>query len=383
MSTIPSIATRFTERLGIRHPFACAGMAFAGLTPDLAIAVSKAGGIGAIGVGFTPPHVLREYIRAVKVATPSPFNVNCITCFDNDAQVEVCAEEGVPIVSWHWGHPSDENRRILRDAGVSSWEQVGSVDDAKRAVDDGAEVVIAQGYEAGGHNYQGLAGQPGLPTFVLLPTLVDAVGSQAMVLGSGGISDGRGVAAALALGADAVWVGTRMVATTEASVHDEHKRRIVAAKGEDTVFSSIFGPEWPHFNPMRLQRNRVVTSTPTAWPRCRWNAADSNSSGRWCSTASRRRCASSTSSCPRRRSPSIPATPPTSLSFPSRLARSFVPTKMPSNSRVIIGFSPMVVKSSFLFGAPKGRPADVPSTWPARWNVKAIPDAVTSTAETM
>ena len=93
---------------------------------------------------------------------------------------------------------------------------------------------------------------------MLLPTLVDAVGSQAMVLGSGGISDGRGVAAALALGADAVWVGTRLVATPEANVHDEHKRRIVAAKGEDTVFSSIFGPEWPHFNPMRLQRNRVV-----------------------------------------------------------------------------------------------------------------------------
>src|SRR5262249_41662460 len=137
-------------------------------------------------------------------------------------------------------------------------EQVGSVDGAARARDDGAEVVIAQGYEAGGHNFQGVSGMPGLPTFVLLPTLLDAVGNDVMVLGSGGISDGRGVAAALALGADAVWVGTRMVATTEASVHDEHKRRIVAAKGEETVFSSIFGPEWPHFNPMRLQRNRVV-----------------------------------------------------------------------------------------------------------------------------
>jgi NAD(P)H-dependent flavin oxidoreductase YrpB (nitropropane dioxygenase family) len=175
MPIIPSIATRFTQRFGVRHPFACAGLAFAGMTPDLAIAVSKAGGIGAIGVGFTPPQVLREYIRAVKAATSSPFNVNCITCFDNDAQVKVCAEEGVPIVSWHWGHPSEENRRILREAGVSYWEQVGSVDDAKRAVDGGAEVVIAQGYEAGGHNYQGLAGQPGLPTFVLPPTLVDAV----------------------------------------------------------------------------------------------------------------------------------------------------------------------------------------------------------------
>ena len=119
--------------------------------------------------------------------------------------------------------------------------QVGSVDDATRAVDGGAEVVIAQGSEAGGHNYQGVAGKQGLPTFVLLPTLVDAVGSQAMVLGSGGISDGRGVAAALALGADACG-GHAHVATTEASVHDEHKRRIVAAKGEDTVFSSTSGP---------------------------------------------------------------------------------------------------------------------------------------------
>jgi NAD(P)H-dependent flavin oxidoreductase YrpB (nitropropane dioxygenase family) len=258
MSITPSIETRFTLRFGVRHPFACAGMAFAGLTPDLAIAVSKAGGIGAVGVGFTPPDLLRAYIRVIRTATGAPFNINFITCFDNDAQVKVCAEEAVPIVSWHWGHPSDGNRRILREAGVSYWEQVGSVADAKRAVDAGADVVIAQGYEAGGHNYQGRADQPGLPTFVLLPTIVDAVGGQAIVLGSGGISDGRGVAAALALGADAVWVGTRMVATTEASVHDEHKRRIVAAQGEDTVFSSIFGPEWPHFNPMRLQRNRVV-----------------------------------------------------------------------------------------------------------------------------
>lgn len=254
----PSIVTRFTTRYGVQHPFACAGMAFAGLTPDLAIAVCQAGGIGALGVGFTPPELLREYIRTIRNATSAPFNINFITCFDNDAQVKVCAEEGVPIVSWHWGHPSESNRKLLKASGVSYWEQVGSVDDAKRAVDAGAEVIIAQGYEAGGHNYQGLPDKAGLPTFVLLPSMVDAVGRDALVLAAGGVSDGRGVAAALALGADAVWVGTRMVATLESAVHDEHKRRIVAAKGEDTVFSSIFGPEWPHFNPMRLQRNRVV-----------------------------------------------------------------------------------------------------------------------------
>jgi NAD(P)H-dependent flavin oxidoreductase YrpB (nitropropane dioxygenase family) len=253
-----SIATRFTQRYGVRHPFACAGMAFAGMTPDLAIAVCKAGGIGALGVGFTPPELLREYIRTIRAATDAPFNVNFITCFDNDAQVRVCAEERVPIVSWHWGHPSATNLAVLREAGVSYWEQVGTVEDALRAVDAGAELVVAQGYEAGGHNYQGLANSPGMPTFVLLPTIIDAVAGRTMVLGAGGISDGRGVVAALALGADAVWVGTRMVATVEAAVHDEHKRRIVSAKGEDTVFSSIFGPEMPFFNPMRLQKNSVV-----------------------------------------------------------------------------------------------------------------------------
>lgn len=259
MAPTTSIVTRFTQRYSVRHPFACAGMAFAGMTPDLTIAVCKAGGIGALGVGFTPPELLREYIRTIRAATDAPFNVNFITCFDNDAQVKVCAEERVPIVSWHWGHPSATNLALLREAGVAYWAQVGSADDALRAVDAGAELIVAQGYEAGGHNYQGLPNGPGLPTFVLLPTIVDAVGGRAMVLGAGGISDGRGVAAALALGADAVWVGTRMVATVESAVHNEHKRRIVSAKGEDTVFCSIFGPEWPHFNPMRLQKNRVVT----------------------------------------------------------------------------------------------------------------------------
>jgi enoyl-[acyl-carrier protein] reductase II len=91
----------------------------------------------------------------------------------------------------------------------------------------------------------------------LVPTVIDAV-APSLVLAAGGITDGRGAAAALALGADGVWVGSRMVATCEAAVHPEHKRRIVAASGEQTVRSSIFGPEWPHFNPMRVIRNRVV-----------------------------------------------------------------------------------------------------------------------------
>jgi NAD(P)H-dependent flavin oxidoreductase YrpB (nitropropane dioxygenase family) len=157
----------------------------------------------------------------------------------------------VPVASFHWGHPSPEHLRLLLDAGVSVWEQVGAVEAAKKAVGDGVEVIVAQGWEAGGHNYGGL------PTMVLVPEILDAV-SPALVLASGGIVDGRGVAGALALGADGVWVGTRLVATSEAAVHSEHKRRLVEGRGEQTVRSSIFGPEWPHFNPMRVLRNRVV-----------------------------------------------------------------------------------------------------------------------------
>jgi enoyl-[acyl-carrier protein] reductase II len=247
------LSTRLTARFGSRYPFACAGMAFAGGTADLAAAVSNAGGIGAVGAGLTPAEPLRQIIHEVRTRCGDrPFHINLITFFGNDEQVKVCAEERVPIVSFHWGHPPAHQTALLREAGVSVWEQVGSAAAARQAVDDGVEVVVAQGWEAGGHNYGGL------PTFVLVPTIVDAVAGRAMVLAAGGVTDGRQVAAALCLGADGVWVGTRLVATAEAQVHPEHHRRLVAATGEDTVRSSIFGPEWPGFNPMRLQRNRVV-----------------------------------------------------------------------------------------------------------------------------
>ncbi|MCP2341393.1 NAD(P)H-dependent flavin oxidoreductase [Actinomadura rupiterrae] len=182
----------------------------------------------------------------------APFNLNLINHFDNTEQVGVCVEERVPIVSFHWGHPPSDQVGRLREAGVSVWEQVGSAAAARAAVEDGAEVVVVQGWEAGGHNYGGL------PTMVGVPAVVDAVGDRVPVLAAGGITDGRQVAAALCLGADGVWVGTRLVASAEAQVHPEHHRRLVAARGEDTVLTSIFGPERPDFNPMRVQRDRVV-----------------------------------------------------------------------------------------------------------------------------
>ncbi|MFI6058339.1 NAD(P)H-dependent flavin oxidoreductase [Streptomyces sp. NPDC051286] len=248
------LSTRFTEKFAVAYPFAGAGMAFAGGTPDLAAAVTAGGGIGAVGAALLPTDELRRIIADLRQRVGAgPFNINLISYFDTAEQVRICAEEQVPIVSFHWGHPPADQVKLLRAAGVSVWEQVGSVEAAERAVDDGVEVVVNQGWEAGGHNFGGL------PTMVGLPAVVDAVGDRALVLAAGGITDGRQVAAALCLGADGVWVGTRLVASAEANVHPEHHRRLIAARGDETVLTSIFGPEWPELNPMRVQRDRVVT----------------------------------------------------------------------------------------------------------------------------
>ncbi len=249
---MPRLTTRFTERYAVDHPFVLAGMAFAGERPALAEAVDRAGGIGTIGVGFTPPDELRATIRQLRDTCRGPFNINFLTNFGNAEQVRVAAEERIPVASFHWGHPPADQVAALKQAGSAIWVQVGTVEDAVKAAGYGADAVIAQGWEAGGHNYGGMG------TMAFVPAVRDAVGAQTLVLAAGGIADGRGVAAALALGADAVWVGTRMVATEEAHVHDEHKRRLVAGTGEQTVRSGIFGPEMPDFNPMRLLRNRVV-----------------------------------------------------------------------------------------------------------------------------
>jgi NAD(P)H-dependent flavin oxidoreductase YrpB (nitropropane dioxygenase family) len=245
------VKTRFTERYGCRHPFACAGMAFVCETPDLAAAVCRAGGIGAL-TGFAPPEVLRENIDELRRGTEAPFHVNLLGVMPNDDQVAICVEERVPIVSFHWGHPPAAQLEALRDAGIDVWEQVGSTQAARVAAADGVDAVIAQGYEAGGHNYGGL------PTIAQVPEIVDALPPETLVLAAGGIADGRQAAAALCLGADAVWVGTALAAASEANVHPEHRRRLVAATGADTILTSLFGPELPAFNPMRVLRNRVV-----------------------------------------------------------------------------------------------------------------------------
>src|SRR5262249_27245340 len=156
-----------------------APMAFIGTAPSLALAVCQAGGVGSLAAGPLPAEVVRDLIQAVKRATDRPFNVNFISLLVTEAQIQTCIAERVPIVSFHWGHPPPDCIGRLHDVGIKVWEQVGSVEAAQEAVERGVDLIVAQGSEAGGHNYGGL------PTFVLVPTIREALGST-LVLAAGG-----------------------------------------------------------------------------------------------------------------------------------------------------------------------------------------------------
>ena len=139
------LRTRFTEAFGLTTPIAQAGMAFVGMTPELPVAVSDAGALGSLGVGLMPAPALAQTIAAIQAKTDRPFNVNFITVFTEQAQIDAVCEAGVAVVSFHWGHPEREWIDQLHAAGVRVFEQLSSVDAAKRAVDDGIDVVVAQG----------------------------------------------------------------------------------------------------------------------------------------------------------------------------------------------------------------------------------------------
>lgn len=247
-----SMRTRFTQRYGVPLPIVQAGMAFASMSPTLPVAIAKAGGIGSIAnIGFFPPPLLQRIWAQARDATDKPLSINLITSFVDRAIIDTCVALKPCSVSFHWGRPSPAWVAALHNAGVDVWEQVGCVAEATRAMQDGIDVIIAQGSEAGGHNY----GETTLLT--LLPQVRDAVG-QTLVLASGGIVDGRGIAAALMLGADGVWMGTRFLVTHESDAHPTWKDRIVQAGASDTVCSHVFGRATPDFNPMRVLRNGVV-----------------------------------------------------------------------------------------------------------------------------
>jgi enoyl-[acyl-carrier protein] reductase II len=241
--------TRITQQYGLDVPIISAGMAFVA-GPPLAAAVSNAGGLGTLGGAMLPPPALGAMVRATRALTARPFGVDLIGDFVEDAHIEVLAEERVAVVVFFWTLPRRAHVERLRSAGTRVWIQVGSVAEAREAAALGVDAIIAQGEEAGGHN------RAEASTFALLPAVRAAVEPVPMIA-AGGIVDGRGLVAALALGAEAVWCGTRFLASEEAQAHDEYKRRVLAAGVGDTVRTTLFGPEWPG-QAMRVLRNRVV-----------------------------------------------------------------------------------------------------------------------------
>ncbi|MBZ5611934.1 MAG: nitronate monooxygenase [Acidobacteriia bacterium] len=242
------LRTAICDLLGIRYPIFCAPMGFV-TGAELAAAVSQAGGFGILQAGSRTPAALRVEIGRIRSLTDQLFGVNFIQHFPHDAGVDVCLEERVGAISFFWGDPRRFVERAHRQ-GVRVIDQVGSVEDARRDADSGVDIVIAQGFEAGGH----VAGT--VSTLALVPRVVDAI-APVPVAAAGAIADSRGIVAALALGAQAAVLGTRFLASLESTAHPEYKQRVVSAGESDTVHTTLFNREWPGA-PHRVLRTPFV-----------------------------------------------------------------------------------------------------------------------------
>lgn len=238
-----ALRTRLTSLLGIEHPIIQGGMAWTA-TAELSAAVSNAGGIGIIGAGHMPTDLLRDQIKLAKSLTDKPFGVNLMLLTPHiDDIVQMVLDERVPVVTTGAGNPG-KYMTALKDAGIKVIPIVPSVALAKRMESIGADAVIGEGMEAGGHIGE-------LTTFVLTPQLVDAV--EIPVIAAGGIADGRGVAAAFAFGAEGVQVGTRFMCATECTIHPDVKDAVLKAKDRDTV---VTGRSTGH--PVRVLKNKLA-----------------------------------------------------------------------------------------------------------------------------
>lgn len=235
--------TRITELLQIEYPIIQGGMAWVA-EHRLAAAVSNAGGLGIIGAASAPPEVVREEIRKCKELTDRPFGVNIMLLNPNADEVAgIVVEEGVRVVTTGAGNPA-KYMDLWKRADVKVLPVVASVAMAKLMERAGADGVVAEGMESGGHIGQ-------TTTMALVPQVVDAVSIP--VVAAGGIADGRGLAAAFMLGAEAVQMGTRFVAAKESIVHENYKHQIIKAKDIDSV---ITGTSTGH--PVRSLRNRMT-----------------------------------------------------------------------------------------------------------------------------
>lgn len=235
--------TKITELLGIEYPIIQGGMAWVA-EHNLAAAVSNAGGLGLIGAASAPPEVVREEIRKCKELTDKPFGVNVMLLNPNAEEVaKVVVEEGVKVVTTGAGNPG-KFMDIWKEAGVIVIPVVASVAMAKMMERAGADAVVAEGMESGGHIGS-------TTTMALVPQVVDGVSIP--VIAAGGIADGRGFAAAMMLGAEAVQMGTRFVAAKESIVHANYKEKLCKAKDID---STVTGMSTGH--PVRSLKNKMT-----------------------------------------------------------------------------------------------------------------------------
>ena len=217
--------TRITELLGIEYPIIQGGMAWVA-EYHLAAAVSNAGGLGLIGTASAPAEWVREQIREAKKLTDKPFGINIMMISPYaDEVAKVAVEEGVAVVTTGAGSP-EKYVKMWKEAGIKVIPVVASVAMAKRMQRCGADALVAEGTEAGGHIGE-------LTTMVLVPQVVDAVSIP--VVAAGGIADSRGAVAAFALGADGIQVGTRFICSTECIAHDNYKQAVIKAKDRDAV----------------------------------------------------------------------------------------------------------------------------------------------------
>jgi len=235
--------TRVTKMLGIEHPIIQGGMAWVA-EHNLAAAVSAAGGLGLIGGANAPGQVVREEIRKAKELTDKPFGVNVMLMSPYaDDVAKVVVEEGIKVVTTGAGNP-EKYMELWKSAGIKVIPVVASVALAKRMEKYGADAVVAEGCESGGHIGEAT-------TMTLVPQVKDAVSIP--VIAAGGIGDGRGIAASFMLGAEAVQIGTRFVVSKESIVHENYKQRIIKAKDIDTAVTGR-----SHGHPIRGLRNKMT-----------------------------------------------------------------------------------------------------------------------------
>lgn len=245
------------QRTSIRPPLASLALTYpifqapigSIASPELASAVSNAGGLGHLACTWRSPEQLKKLFDKMRELTDRPYGANFVLDFPIEDRLAAALDHGVRVISFFWADASSYLARV-KSAGAIAIQVVGSISEARRAADAGFDLIVAQGREAGGH-VRGIMG-----TMALVPQIVDAV-APLPVLAAGGIADRRGVAAAMALGAAGVWVGTRFLAATEANIHDDYQARVIASSGEDTLYSEVFDVGWPNA-PLRTLKNTTT-----------------------------------------------------------------------------------------------------------------------------